>query len=55
MVAYIIVVKLRFVFFVRVGTNPLTPAVFPVANDGLQPAWMLTDFLEVVAEPAQVA
>lgn len=39
----------------RVGTDPLAAAVFAVADDGLEAAGVVRDFLEVVAEPAQVA
>lgn len=54
MVPHVVVVLLGFVLFVRVGTDPLAPAVLPIADNTLEPAGVLADLLEVVAEPAQV-
>jgi len=54
MIPQVIVILLCFILLVRVGTDPSSSAVCPVADNTLQPARVLTDLLEIVTEPTQV-
>lgn len=46
---------LAFVFLVGIGTHPLSPAVFPVADDALQPTRVLRDFFKIVTKATNIA